>query len=198
MLRSLRGAFAVAFAALLCLAACDSGGPKFKNVDITGADYAKGFALTDHTGKPRTLADFQGKVVIVFFGYTRCPDVCPTTMLELKEVMAKLGPDAEKVQVLFVTLDPERDTQNVLSAYVPAFDPRFLGLYGDGPATQRTAKDFKVFFEKRAGATPDAYTIDHTSAAYAFDPKGRLRLYVKHDQTGTLVDDVRTLLKERS
>jgi protein SCO1/2 len=183
-------------ASVLLAAACDSGGPKFKNIDITGADYAKGFALTDHTGKPRTLEDFKGKVVVVFFGYTRCPDVCPTTMAELKEVMAKLGPDAQKVQVLFITLDPERDTRQVLAAYVPAFDPRFLGLYGDPATTQKTAKDFKVFFEKRAGSSPDSYTIDHTAAAYAFDTKGRLRLYVKHDQTGTLVDDIRTLLKE--
>ena len=191
MWRSLGAALAV-----LILAACDGGGPKFRNVDMTGADYAKGFALTDHNGKPRTLADFSGKAVVVFFGYTRCPDVCPTTMVEMKDVLRKLGSEAAKVQVLFVTLDPERDTQQVLAQYVPAFDPRFLGLYGDSAATAKTAKDFKVFYEKRPGSSPGSYTIDHTAASYVFDPKGRLRLYVKHDQIGTLADDLRTLLKE--
>jgi protein SCO1 len=187
-----------ALVAALLLAACDSGGPRFKNVDITGADYAKGFALTDHNGKPRTLADFSGKVVVVFFGFTRCPDVCPTTMAEMKQVMEKLGPDAGKVQVVFITLDPERDTEKVLAQYVPAFDPRFLGLRGDSAATLRTAKEFKVFAEKRAGSTPDTYTIDHTAASYVFGPDGRIRLYVKHDQVGTLAEDIRTLLKERA
>jgi protein SCO1/2 len=182
----------------LTLVACDSGGPKFRNVDLTGAEYARGFALTDHNGKPRTLADFNGKVVVVFFGYTRCPDVCPATMLQMKEVMGKLGPDADRVQMLFVTLDPERDTQQVLAQYVPAFDPRFLGLYGDSETTLKTAKEFKVFYEKRAGSSPGAYTIDHTAASFVFDPKGRLRLYVKHDQVDSLVDDIQTLLKERS
>jgi protein SCO1/2 len=182
--------------AVLILAACDGGGPKFRNVDMTGADYAKGFALTDHHGKPRTLADFNGKAVVVFFGYTRCPDVCPTTMVEMKEVMRKLGSEADRVQVLFVTLDPERDTQQVLAQYVPAFDPRFLGLYGDSATTAKTAKDFKVFYEKRPGSSPGSYTIDHTAASYVFDPKGRLRLYVKHDQIGTLADDLRMLFKE--
>lgn len=192
MLRSLFTAFFVT----LLLTGCDSGGPKFKSIDITGADYAKGFALTDPTGKVRTLADFRGKVVIVFFGFTHCPDVCPTTLVELKQVMQKLGPDADKVQVIFITLDPERDTAKVLAQYVPAFDPRFLGLYGDAATTLKTAKDFKVFYEKRAGSAPDNYSIDHSAASFAFDPAGRLRLYVKHDQIAGLADDVRTLLKE--
>ncbi len=192
MLRSL---FAALFV-VLSLAACDGGGPKFKNIDITGADYAKGFALTDSAGKMRTLADFRGKVVIVFFGFTHCPDVCPTTLVELKQVMQKLGPDADRVQVLFITLDPERDTAKVLAQYVPAFDPRFLGLYGDAATTLRTAKDFKVFYEKRPGSAADTYSIDHSAASFAFDPAGRLRLYVKHDQIATLADDIRTLLKE--
>ena len=198
MWRSLRWVPYFALAAALSLAGCDGGGPKFKNVDMTGADYAKGFALTDHNGKPRTLADFRGKVVVIFFGFTRCPDACPTTMVELKEILRKLGPDADKVQVLFVTLDPDRDTPQVLAQYVPAFDPRFLGLYGDPAATLKTAKDFKVFYEKRAGEKPDSYSIDHTAASYVFDPGGRLRLYVKQDQVGTLVDDIRTLIKESS
>jgi protein SCO1/2 len=191
-----RSLLAAALAAVLLLAACDGGGPKFKNTDITGAEYAKGFALTDHTGKPRTLADFRGKVVVVFFGYTHCPDVCPTTLVELKQVMQALGPDADKVQVVFITLDPERDTQQVLAQYVPAFDPRFIGMFADLPTTLKTAKDFKVFFEKRAGTTAGSYTIDHTAASFAFDPQGRLRLYVKTDSVGTLTDDIRTLLKE--
>ncbi len=187
----------MALASALLIAGCDSGGPKFKNVDMTGADYAKGFALTDHTGKARTLADFHGKVAVVFFGYTRCPDVCPTTMVELKEVMRKLGPDADRVQVLFITLDPERDTQQVLAQYVPAFDPRFLGLYGDSATTLKTAKDFKVFYEKRPAASGDSYTVDHTAASYVFDPAGKLRLYAKQDMLSTtLADDIRTLLKE--
>lgn len=192
MLRS----FFAALCVILSLGACDSGGPRFKNIDITGADYAKDFSLTDPTGKTRTLADFRGKVVIVFFGYTHCPDVCPTTLVELKQVMQKLGPDADKVQVLFITLDPERDTAKILAQYVPAFDPRFLGLYGDAATTLKTAKDFKVFYEKRAGSAPDSYTIDHSAASFAFDPAGRLRLYVKHDQIAALAEDVRVLLKE--
>jgi protein SCO1/2 len=196
--RSLARSLSTALAVLALLAACDGGGPKFKSIDITGAEYAKGFALTDHTGKARTLEDFRGKVVVVFFGYTRCPDVCPTTLVELKQVMQALGPDSDKVQVVFITLDPERDTREVLAQYVPAFDARFLGMYGDAANTLKTAKDFKVFFEKRAGTTPGSYTIDHTAASYAFDKGGRLRLFVKHDQVGTLADDIRTLLKERS
>ena len=192
MLRSV----ALALCAVLSFAACDGGGPKFRNTDITGAEYAKGFALTDHNGKPRTLVDFRGKVVVVFFGYTRCPDVCPTTLIDLKQVMQKLGSDADRVQVLFVTLDPERDTAQVLAQYVPAFDPRFLGLYGDAATTLNTAKDFKVFYEKRAGSAPDSYTIDHTAASFAFDPAGRLRLYVRHDQLAMLVEDIRALLGE--
>lgn len=186
----------MALCAVVSLAACDGSGPKFRNIDITGAEYAKGFSLNDHTGKPRTLADFRGKVVIVFFGYTHCPDVCPTTLVELKQVMQKLGADADRVQVIFITLDPERDTAKVLSQYVPAFDPRFLGLYGDADATMKTAKEFKVYFEKRSGSAPESYTVDHTAASYAFDPSGRVRLYVKYDQIATLTEDIRTLLKE--
>lgn len=152
--------------------------------------------MTDHSGRLRTLGDFRGKVVVIFFGYTRCPDVCPTTMIELKQVMQVLGSEADKVQVLFITLDPERDTAQVLAQYVPAFDPRFLGLFGDAATTSKTARDFKVFYEKRAGSTPDSYTVDHTAASFAFDPEGRLRLYVRHDQLATLTDDIRTLLKK--
>jgi protein SCO1/2 len=169
----------LSFLVALAIAGCD-GKPAFKNTDVTGLDYAKDFRLTDHTGKPRSMADFKGKVVTIFFGYTQCPDVCPTTMAEMKSVMQKLGPaDAAKVQVLFITIDPERDTPALLSQYVPAFDPTFLGLYGDIATTEKTAKDFKVYFKKAPGKTPGSYSMDHSAGSYVYDPQGRLRLYVR-------------------
>lgn len=173
---------------LLCLpvlptlAGCDQGKPSFLNTDITGADFAKEFALTGHDGKPYTLGSFQGKVVVVFFGFTFCPDVCPTTMVEMAEVMKKLGDKASDVQVLFITVDPERDTQELLSKYVPAFDSRFLGLRGTPEQTAATAKAFKVFYQKVDGKTPGSYTIDHTAGSYVFDKQGRVRLFIKHGQ----------------
>jgi protein SCO1/2 len=185
------------FAACLAVA-CAKAGPQFKSIDITGADYGKDFHLTDQTGKLRQLADFRGKVVLLFFGYVHCPDVCPATMGALSLVMKELGDDAKRVQVLFVTLDPERDTRELLSQYVPAFNPTFIGLYGDMPATQQTAKDFHVFFEKQAGKTPDSYTVDHTAGTYVFDAQGRLRLFVRYGQEADLVSDLRTLLAEKS
>jgi protein SCO1/2 len=182
-------------AALVFLAGCGPSGPSFRNVDITGADFGKDFALTDHTGKPRTLADFRGKVVVMFFGYTRCPDVCPSTLAELKQVLGKLGDNASRVQVLFITVDPERDTQALLAQYVPAFDPGFLGLHGDLGATAKVAREFKVFYQKVPGSKPDNYTMDHTAASYVFDAQGRLRLLVKHGSGGeALVQDLKTLL----
>ena len=182
------------FAAAL-LASCGPSGPAFKNTDITGVDYGRELALTDHTGKPRTLADFRGKAVVLFFGYVRCPDVCPTTLAEMKMVLTQLGPDAERVQILFVTVDPERDTQELLAKYVPAFHPGFLGLYGDAQATARVAKEFKIFFQKVPGSTPENYSVDHTAGSYVIDPQGRLRLYVRHGQAGDLAADLRILLK---
>lgn len=180
---------------MLAAAACSPQAPKFRSTDITGADFGKELALTGHDGKPRTLADFRGKAVVLFFGYTHCPDVCPTTLADMAGVMRKLGKDAERVQVLFVTVDPERDTPAVLSQYVPAFDPRFLGLYGDLAATQRAAKEFKIFFEKRAGSAPGAYAIDHSAQSYVLDPQGRLRLFVRQDRIADdLADDLRVLL----
>jgi protein SCO1/2 len=179
---------------LALVAGCDSG-PRFKSTDITGADYGKALELTDHTGRPRKLEDWRGKVVVVFFGFTHCPDVCPTTLADASQVMKELGPDAERVQVLFVTVDPERDTQEVLGKYVGAFDPRFLGLYGDAAATQRAAREFKVYYEKRK--TGDSYSVDHSGQSYVIDPQGRLRLFVRHDRIASdLPDDLRTLLKE--
>lgn len=167
----------------------------FQNTDVTGLDYAKGFALTDHSGKPRTLADYKGKVAIVFFGYTQCPDVCPTTMAEMAGVMQKLGPQADQVQVLFITLDPERDTPQLLASYVPAFDKRFVGLYGTPEQTAKTAKDFKVFYSKVPGKEPGSYTIDHMAGSYVFDKDGRLRLFIRHGVAAdSIVHDVRQLL----
>ncbi|MFJ3047501.1 SCO family protein [Herbaspirillum chlorophenolicum] len=179
------------------LVACGQSKPelKFNNTDVTGLDYAKDFALTDHTGKPRTLADFKGKAVVVFFGYTQCPDVCPTTMVEMANVMKELGPDADRVQVLFITVDPERDTQEILSQYVPAFDNRFLGLRGDAQQTEKVAKEFKVFYQKVPGKQPGSYTMDHTAGSYVFDPQGHIRLFVKHGQgPQTLAHDIKLLL----
>jgi protein SCO1/2 len=180
------------------LAGCSGGAPKFKNTDITGAGYGKALSLTDQSGKHRTLADFRGKVVLLFFGYTHCPDVCPTTLAELSQVMKMLGPAADRVQVLFVTVDPERDTPAVLSRYVTAFDPRFLGLYGDAAATRRAAKEFKVFYEKHDGPAPGEYSMDHSAGTYVIDPKGRLRLFVRNSKAAAdLAHDIRTLLKEK-
>jgi protein SCO1/2 len=169
--------------------------PQFQNTDLTGLDYAKDFALTDHKGKPRTLADFKGKVVVMFFGYTQCPDVCPTTMVEMANVIKELGPAGKDVQVLFVTIDPERDTQQLLAQYVPAFNPTFLGLYGDAAATARTAKEFKVYYAKVPGATPSTYSMDHTAGSYVFDRNGKLRLFLRHGKgPAAIVPDLRQLL----
>lgn len=199
MMKKLLPVLVAACALTVSLAACDKlpGKQKesFQNTDVTGLDYAKGFALTDHTGKPRTLADFKGKAVVVFFGYTQCPDVCPTTMAEMASVMQKLGPLADQVQVLFVTLDPERDTQELLANYVPAFDKRFLGLRGTPEQTAKTAKEFKVFYSKVPGTDPGSYTIDHTAGSYVFDRAGRLRLFIRHGQgPDPIVHDLRQLL----
>jgi protein SCO1 len=184
---------------LALLAACDGAAPKFRSTDISGVDYGRSLELNDHHGKLRRLEDFRGKAVVVFFGFTHCPDVCPTTLADMAIAMKQLGPEADRVQVLMVTVDPERDTREVLGKYVPAFDARFLGLYGDLEATRRTAKEFKVYFEKRPGKTPGEYTIDHSAQSYVIDTQGRLRLFVRHDRiTEDLAPDLRTLLKAAS
>jgi protein SCO1 len=181
----------------LALAACGPGKPQFNSTDITGADYGKSLQLPDFTGKVRTLADFKGEVVVVFFGYTQCPDVCPTTLAELKDVKAQLGDQGKRLQVLFVTVDPERDTPQLLANYVTAFDPTFLGLRGDPDATAKVAKDFKVFYQKVPGKTPDTYSVDHTAGSYIFDPQGRLRLFVRHGQPADkIAADIKTLLAQ--
>ncbi len=179
----------------VALTGCSGSGASFKNTDITGADYGKDFVLTDHTGKTRTLADFRGKIVIVFFGYIHCPDVCPTTLADLKVAREQLGEDGRRVQVVFVSVDPERDKRELLASYVPAFDPSFIGLYGDVAATARVAKEFKVFYQKAPGKTPDSYTVDHTAGSYVFDPQGRLRLFVRPGNVPNLVADLKTLLR---
>jgi protein SCO1 len=186
------------FFAALCLtalAAC-ADKPSFRNTDITGAEFAREFALTDHDGKARTLADFKDKAVVVFFGFTQCPDVCPTTLAEMTEVLKLLGADSKRVQVLFITIDPERDTPDLLRKYVPAFHPSFLGLTGSNEAIAKVAKEFKVFYQKSVGKTPGSYTMDHTANSYVFDPQGRVRLVVKHGLGAEpLVQDLKQLLK---
>ena len=183
--------------ALLALVlGCAPEAPKFRSTDITGADFGRELALTGHDGKPRVLADFRGKAVVVFFGFTHCPDICPTTLADAAQAMKALGKDAERVQVLFVTVDPERDTPELLAKYVPAFDARFLGLTGDPAAVQKAAKEFKIYYEKRAGKTPGEYSVDHSAQSFVLDPQGRLRLFVRHDRIAQdLAEDLRTLIR---
>jgi protein SCO1/2 len=184
---------------LAALAACTPEGPKFRSTDVTGADFGRTLALTGHDGKPHSLEEYRGKLVVLFFGYTHCPDVCPTTLADAAAALKKLGPDAAKVQVLFVTVDPERDTPQVLAQYVPAFDPSFVGLYGDAQATQRAAKEFRIFYAKNASSTAGAYTVDHSAQVFVFDPQGRLRLLARPERISQdLADDLRTLLKSSS
>lgn len=185
---------ALLIALALLLAGCESS-PQFANADLSYADFGKDLALTDHHGKPRTLADFRGKAVVVFFGYTQCPDVCPTTLAEMAQALKLLGADADKVQVLFITVDPERDTRELLAQYVPHFNPTFLGLYGDEAATAQTAQEFHIFYKKQPGSTPATYTIDHTAGSYVYDPAGKLRLYVKYGEKPELIaGDLKLLL----
>ncbi len=183
---------------LALLAGCDGVGkdhPAFKGVDITGADYARGFDLPDFDGKPRTLADFKGKVAVVFFGYTQCPDVCPTTMAELAEVKRSLGTDGARVVGIFVTVDPERDTPALLKDYLANFGPDFVGLRGTPEQTREVAKEFKVFYAKVPGKTPTSYTMDHTAGSYVFDPQGRVRLFTRYGSgAAALADDLKILL----
>jgi protein SCO1/2 len=183
------GSFAVAGCA-------ESSKPSFKAVDITGADYAKDFRLPDQDGQLRSLKDFQGKAVVVFFGYTQCPDVCPTTLTEVAQAKQLLGADGARVQGVFVTVDPERDTPQVLKAYMANFGPDFVALRGTPEQVAALAKDFKVFHKKVEGKTPGAYTMDHTAASYVYDPQGRLRLYTRYGLGAqALADDLKLLLK---
>lgn len=194
--RTLLGAAALLPAAGL-LGACSRSKPQFKAIDLTGADYARELQLPDQDGKLRSLKDFRGKVVVLFFGYTQCPDVCPTTMAEIAEAKRLLGPDGARVQGIFVTLDPERDTPQVLKAYVQNFDPTFVALRGTPEQVAAVAKDFKIFYRKVDGKTPTSYTLDHSAASYVYDTQGRLRLYTRYG-TGpeALASDLKLLLGE--
>ena len=183
------------FAAAAATAGCMESKPQFKAVDITGADYARDFALPDQDGRMRTLKEIQGKAVVVFFGFTQCPDVCPTTLNELAQARKLLGADGEKVQGIFVTVDPERDTPQVLKAYLANFDPGFIALRGTPEQLAAMAKDFKVYYKKVEGKTPGAYSMDHTAASYVYDTQGRLRLYTRYGSgPQALAEDLKLLL----
>lgn len=196
MSRILRSVCIAALAIMLI--SCGSSGqkaPTLYGTDISGADFAQTLQLTDHNGKPRSLADFKGKVVALFFGYTHCPDVCPTTMADLAAALKLMGDRSAEVQVLFVTVDPERDTQEVLAQFVPSFNPTFIGLYGTPAQTAETAKNFKIFYEKQVDPGKSGYTIDHSAGVYAFDKQGKIRVYLKFGQKPEeLAHDLSTLL----
>lgn len=200
MFKLSRGLFLAAF--LLFLTACDTNqggsvddGNGFVGTDITGADFPKPLSLTDHTGQLRTMSDFKGKAVILFFGFTHCPDVCPTTMLDLKNTMKLLGDDADKVQVLFVTVDPRRDTQEVLAQFVPSFDKRFIGMRGSLQETAETLGNFKIYYLEVPGKTTTDYSIDHSAGMYAFDTEGKVRLYLGYGQKPEeIASDIKQLL----
>ncbi|MCS6945547.1 MAG: SCO family protein [Sutterellaceae bacterium] len=190
-------ALVVACAAVAVSVGCRPAGhgQGFHAVDITGAGYARELALRDSNGERRTLADFRGKVVIVFFGYAHCPDVCPTTLADMAEVKRRLGKDGERLQVIFVTVDPERDSPQVLTQYAQGFDPSFIALTGTPEEIARAAREFKVFYQKVPGKRPTDYTIDHTAGSYVFDTEGRVRLFIKHAQgVDAIVADLKRLL----
>ncbi|MCV2420377.1 SCO family protein [Paucibacter sp. DJ2R-2] len=186
------------------LVACDQLGlgggskPVFKGVDLTGAEYARSLNLPDLDGRNRSLADFKGKVLVVFFGYTQCPDVCPTTMAELAEVKRSLGADGDRVQGIFVSVDPERDTAALLKAYLASFDPSFVALRGSEEQVKAAAKEFKVYFAKVPGKTAETYTMDHTAASFIFDTQGRVRVFSRYGSGAqALTDDIKMLLAEK-
>ena len=190
-------ASALSISAAAVLTACSPDGPAFRGVNITGAEYARDFSLTDHNGQLRSLKDLRGKVVVVFFGFTQCPDVCPTSMQELAEVKAALGADGERLQGIFISVDPERDTLELLKAYMENFDPSFLALRPTPEQLPALAKDFKIHYKKVDGTTPTSYTLDHSAGSYLYDPQGRLRVYHRYGSgTEALTEDVRLLLGE--
>lgn len=192
--------YALMLAVSLSVVACgekSNSQPQFNSVDITNANWGREFQLTDHNGKPRSLTDFRGKAVVMFFGYVNCPDVCPTTLTKLAGVLNTLGNDAQRVQVLLVTLDPKRDTPDILQKYVPAFHPSFLGLYGDEKATEQIAKEFKVFYQRQKPGASGFYTVDHGGGTFVFDPQSRIRLYIGDEHsTYVIARDIKTLLTE--
>jgi protein SCO1/2 len=193
-----RRLFLSAFSAVLAIAlvACNPDKPSFKAIDITGADYARGFTLSDHNGQTRSLSDFKGQVVVVFFGYTQCPDVCPTSMTELAEVKRLLGAQGDKLQGVFVTVDPARDTPEMLKSYMANFDSSFIAFIPTPEQLAAVAKDFKVYYKKVDGKTPTSYTMDHSAGSYVFDAQGNLRLFSRYGSgPQALADDINTLLK---
>ncbi|MDZ7891188.1 MAG: SCO family protein [Rhodoferax sp.] len=178
------------------LSACSESKPQFSSVDVTGVTYAKDFELTDHNGQVRRLGDFKGKIVVMFFGFTQCPDVCPTSMTELAEVKKALGVDGDKLQGLFVTVDPARDTPEVLKGYMENFDSTFLALYTTPDKLATLAKDFKVYYKRVDGQTPTSYTMDHSAGSYIYDTKGNLRLFTRYGSGAkVLAADIQQLLK---
>lgn len=184
----------------LLLAACSPDKPQFKSIDLTGADYAKDFAkdlpLLDQNGQAKGIKDFAGKVVVVFFGFTQCPDVCPTSLAELAGIKNALGKDGDKLQAVFISVDPERDTPEILKAYMANFDPTFLALRPTMEQLPGIAKDFKIYYKKVVGKTPTSYSMDHSAGNYIYDPQGRLRLYSRYGSgTEGLLSDIRLLLK---
>ena len=204
MKNPIRRTLFIAAALSVALAGCDKLGktPKpvaesFRGADITGADYARTLSLPDANGQPRTLGDFKGKVTVVFFGYTQCPDVCPTTMVELAQVKKALGADGDKLQAVFVSIDPERDTPEILKSYMASFDPNFVALRGTLAQTQATAKEFKVYFAKVPGKAEGSYTMDHSAGAFIFDAKGNVRLFERYGAGAEgLTADVKALIAE--
>jgi protein SCO1/2 len=190
-------ACAAAITAGALLGACSEQKPAFAAIDLTGAPYAKNFELTDHNGKVRHLTDFAGKIVVMFFGYTQCPDVCPTSMAELAEVKKILGKDGDRLQGIFVTVDPQRDAPEMLKAYMENFDPGFLAMYTTPEKLAVLAKDFKVYYKRAEGKTPTSYTMDHTAGSYVYDTKGQLRLYTRYGSgPKVMAADIALLLKE--
>ncbi len=189
---------ALLFTALLAAATgCERSTNGFRSTDISRAQFGRDFELIDHSGKARRLADFRGKVVVVFFGFTHCPDACPTTLAELAAAKRKLAADGARVQVLLVTVDPERDTPENLSKYVTAFDADFLGLTGSAQQIATVAREFKVIYQKVEGKLPGGYTVDHSAGTFIFDTQGRLRLYVSYGQGAEVfAHDIALLLKQ--
>ena len=188
--------FLTAALALATLSACSPDKPAFKGVDITGADYAKDFALADQNGQTRTIKDFAGKVVVVFFGYTQCPDVCPTSLQELADTRRLLGPDGDKLQGVFVTVDPARDTPELLRAYMANFDASLVAFVPTPDELAEVARAFKIYYKKVDGKTPTSYTMDHSAGSYVYDTQGRLRLYTRYGAGAqVLSEDIRTLLR---
>lgn len=191
----LRRACLLMATSLALLSACAPDKPQFKSIDITGADYARDFQLADQNGQTRSLADFKGRVVVVFFGFAQCPDVCPSALSELAQIKQQLGKDGERLQAIFITVDPERDSAEVLKAYMGNFDPGFLALRPTPQQLPELARHFKIFYKKNEGKTADSYTMDHSAGSYVFDPQGRVRLYTRQGTgAAALLEDIRLLL----